>query len=252
MKLAAVVQNGHIYTSANGGQDWIDRSTGSNGLPASNLLWQGIASSTDGMKLAAVIFDGKVYTSDTAGASWKMSLDATTTFSDFKFASIASSATGETLIAVKDHTRNNFVFVSLDSGATWKSYPISVSAASAPMPSVAASANGEKVAAVVLGQYIYTSTDSGKTWKERPTEVGAKGMKWLGIASSVDGTRLVAVVNGGHVYTSSDSGATWIDRSSGAATGNLNWQSIASSSKDGTKFVAAVYGGHIYTLEITY
>ena len=204
------------------------------------------------MKLAAVIRNGKAFTSANAGATWKLSLDATTIYPDFNFASIASSANGDYLFATRYQSNNNSIFVSVNFGVTWQHYPMEASAAGVPMRSVATSANGEKIAAVAQNAYIYTSTDFGKTWKKRSTEAGAKGMSWFGIASSPDGTRLAAIVSKGHVYTSSDSGATWIDRSSGVATENLDWRSIASSSTDGTKFVAVVRGGHIYTLEITY
>ena len=102
--------------------------------------------------------------------------------------------------------------------------------------SVASSADGTKLVAVVSGGQIYTSTDSGATWTAR-----ASGRNWYSVASSADGAKLVAVVLSGQIYTSTDSGATWTARESSRV-----WSSVASSA-DGTKLVAVVYSGQIYT-----
>ena len=102
--------------------------------------------------------------------------------------------------------------------------------------SIASSADGSKLAAVVYPGQIYTSADSGATWTPRETN-----RDWNSIASSADGTKLAAVVFGGRIYTSADSGANWTPRET-----NRNWPSIASSA-DGTKLAAVANGGQIYT-----
>jgi hypothetical protein len=102
--------------------------------------------------------------------------------------------------------------------------------------SVASSADGTKLVAVVNGGLIYLSHDSGATWTPR-----GSNWSWSSVASSSDGTKLVAVVSGGLIYTSTDSGATWTPQGS-----NQAWRSVASSA-DGTKLVAVVPGGRIYT-----
>jgi hypothetical protein len=102
--------------------------------------------------------------------------------------------------------------------------------------SVASSADGTKLAAVVSSGQIYTSTDSGVTWTPRDSS-----RAWLFVASSTDGIKLVATVNGGQIYTSTNSGVTWTARDS-----NRNWNYVASST-DGIKLVATVNGGQIYT-----
>jgi hypothetical protein len=103
--------------------------------------------------------------------------------------------------------------------------------------SVAGSADGTKLAAVVYGGGIYTSTNSGTNW----TPTSAPVANWVSIASSADGTILVAVAAGGGIATSSNSGVTWTPTSAA-----YNWASVASSA-DGTKLAAVVYGGSIYT-----
>jgi hypothetical protein len=101
--------------------------------------------------------------------------------------------------------------------------------------SVASSSDGSKLVAVSSG-YIYTSTDSGANWTPRGIS-----RDWASVASSADGTKLVAVVYGGNIHTSTDSGVSWVPQ----ATVH-DWRSVASSA-DGTNLVAAVYYGYIYT-----
>ena len=101
--------------------------------------------------------------------------------------------------------------------------------------SLAASADGTKLVAVIKNGQIYTSTDSGATWTPRESS-----RNWYYVASSSDGTKLAAVVYTGQIYTSTDSGATWTPRDT-----VRNWQSVASSA-DGTK-LAAGETTNIYT-----
>ncbi|MCA9326253.1 hypothetical protein KC976_01460, partial [Candidatus Saccharibacteria bacterium] len=63
-KLAAVVDGGSIYTSADSGATWTERTS------AGSRNWASIASSTDGTKLAAVVDGGYIYTSADSGATW--------------------------------------------------------------------------------------------------------------------------------------------------------------------------------------
>jgi hypothetical protein len=69
---------------------------------------------------------------------------------------------------------------------------------SAHWGSVASSADGTHLVAVVDGGQIYTSANSGATWT---AQAGAPSTSWLSVASSSDGTHLVAVVDGGQIYT---------------------------------------------------
>ena len=107
--------------------------------------------------------------------------------------------------------------------------------------SVASSADGSHVVAVVEYIGIYTSADSGSTWMQETSGLPVH-TEWVSVASSSDGSHLAAVAYGGGIYTSADSGQTWVQTSAPSA----NWWSIASSS-DGAHLVAVVYGGGIYT-----
>jgi hypothetical protein len=111
---------------------------------------------------------------------------------------------------------------------------------SAVWSSVASSADGRKLVAIVYGGQIYTSTNSGITWN---LSTSSPNKNWQSITSSADGSKLAAVVYGGQIYTSTDYGITW---NVSVSSLNTSWTSIASSA-DGSKLAAIVYGGQIYT-----
>jgi len=87
-KLAAVIDNGTIYTSTDSGATWTERTKGT------NRQWRFITSSSDGTRLAAVAHDDHIYTSNDSGVTW------TAHDSKRKWTSIASSADGKKLAAV--------------------------------------------------------------------------------------------------------------------------------------------------------
>ena len=105
--------------------------------------------------------------------------------------------------------------------------------------SIASSADGSKLAAVVPNGKIWTSSDYGVNWTQ---QFSAPTTNWISITSSADGSRLAAAVNavGGHVYTSSDFGANWTLQ--GGSPTNY-WYNIASSSDGGRLFACASPGG---------
>lgn len=123
---------------------------------------------------------------------------------------------------------------------------IQTSAPSNRWYSVATSADGTKMAAVVnnsspsfTGQ-IYCSTNSGATW----ATTSASDTNWTSIASSADGAKLAACFNvpgGGRIYVSTNSGNTW--QQAGAPTSG--WRSLASSA-NGQKLFAASSSGEVF------
>ena len=223
-KLAAVVNDGSIYTSSDSGTTWSEQTA------AGSRNWYSITSSADGTKLAAVVDDGSIYTSADSGTTWTEQTSPGQRY----WRSITSSADGTKLAAV---AYNGSIYTSADSGTTWTEQ---TAAGSRSWYSITSSADGTKLAAVARNGSIYTSTDSGATWTEQ-TAAGSR--YWISIASSADGTKLAAVANGGSIYTSTDSGTTWTEQTS---AGSRSWQSITSSA-DGTKLAAVVNDGSIYT-----
>ncbi|MFA6158770.1 MAG: hypothetical protein WC763_04095 [Candidatus Paceibacterota bacterium] len=213
-KLAAVVNNGQIYTSTNSGVNWTARD--------SNRSWRSVTSSSDGTKLVAVVNSGQIYTSTNSGVNW------TARNSNKNWWSVTSSSDGTKLAAV---VNGGQIYTSTDSGVTWTARDSNRS-----WYSVTSSSDGTKLAAVVSGGQIYTSTNSGVNWTARDSN-----RTWNGITSSSDGTKLAAVVNGGQIYTSTNSGVNWTARDS-----NRTWYGITSSA-DGTKLAAVVNNSQIYT-----
>ena len=101
-------------------------------------------------------------------------------------------------------------------------------AASNNWSSVAMSADGSRLVAVISGGGIYTSTNSGNNWVSNNAPVA----NWVSVASSADGSKLAALISGGEIYTSTNSGGTW---TSSFTTGGT---SIASSA-DGSILLVA-------------
>ena len=165
IKLMTASDDDTVYISTNSGTTWLPTS-----LP--NELWWSVASSADGRKLVAGVaedyfglysngvdyfFGGPIYTSADSGATWTLT-SAPTNF----WNSIASSADGTILVAsantsiagpINLDSSPGGIYVSTNSGVTW-------AAANAPSTnwfSVACSADGSKMFAVVNGGGIWTS-----------------------------------------------------------------------------------------------
>ena len=108
--------------------------------------------------------------------------------------SVASSSDGAKLVAAAGDLLNiDYVYTSVDSGATWTQ-----TGTAQAWTSVASSADGTKLVAASEGGGIYTSVDSGATWTQTGT-----AQAWTSVASSADGTKLVAAVYFGYIYTGS-------------------------------------------------
>src|SRR5437773_1755711 len=142
-----------IYTSADSGMTWTQTSA-----PTNTTIWSSVASSANGTKLAAVgqSFDfntggrsgGQIYTSADSGMTWTQTSAPTNTI----WSSVASSADGTKLVAVGPSFDFNTaeriggqIYTSTNSGATW----MQTSAPSTIWSSVASSADGTKLVAVI-------------------------------------------------------------------------------------------------------
>jgi len=239
--LAAVINNGDIYTSADGGKTWIDRAA------AGNRYWSAITSSADGSKLFATDIgyplrtsyeilgangpaflnsNGYIYKSSDYGQTW----ESVTAAGEHTFSSIATSADGRRLIA---SVFGGNIETSTDGGITWNES--SPSTGNNSYTSVASSSDGIHLAVSEDGDgdtgYVYTSADGGLTW----TYTDQSGVKWISIASNSDGSRLVGNDFNGDLWTSADFGVNWTDQTS--SFGSLRWTSIASS-YDGSHLAA--------------
>jgi hypothetical protein len=225
-----------MYSSSDSGMTWA-----LNGAPLEN--WSSIASSADGTRLAATIgFPnlGGIYTSTNSGATWVQTSAPVQT----NWAAIASSADGSKLAGAsangvyypngQPHTNMGQIYVSTNGGATWTL----TSAPSTNWHSVASSADGTRLAAVVSPYGtsgpgpIYISTNSGLTW----TKTSAPLADWWSICSSADGLKLFAASDPGPICASANGGATW---TYGVSEGQ--WSSIASSADGSVAFATAPF-----------
>jgi len=192
--------------------------------------WEGIASSSDGSRLLAGTDSQGIFASVNSGATWTSSTSPENGAQD-----VACSADGTKCVAVLSGG-SGAIYTSTNSGGTWMKQTSGLPA-SANWYSVASSADGGRLVAVVFGGKIYTSSNSGNSWA---VQTGSPGnLSWYSVASSASGSNLVAVINGGGIYT--NSGTSWFQTGAPAT----NWDSVASSA-DGGRLVAAVFGGGIY------
>lgn len=233
-----------IFTSTNSGQNWT-----SNNLPDSDS-WFSVASSADGTKLVTAGAVAPIYTSTNSGLTW-IPHNPTNIF----WLSVASSADGTKLAALGVNNPTitydqTAVYTSTNSGTTWTQStnlppPSSHIGAQIGDGSIASSADGTELVAVVSGQGIYISTDSGGTWVQNIVP----SLDWSGVACSADGTKLVAVTGGyygsGPIYVSTNAGESWSSNSAPTE----QWTSVATSA-DGQQLVAACQNG-IYISQST-
>ena len=227
LKLVAVVVNGGIFTSPDGGNTW-------NATSAGSLQWRSVASSADGNRLVAVVNNGGIYTSTNSGGAWAAQtsgLPATALWTG-----VASSADGTHLVAV---INGDYIYTSANSGLSWVRQTSGLPAGGT-WTTVTSSSDGTKLAAVEGSTgIIYLSSNSGASW----SSPGNFGVNVPAVASSADGSKIVVVKNPGGISTSADSGANWTAQT-GAPTSSA-WNAVASSA-DGGKLAAAVTGGAIY------
>ena len=183
-KLAAVVDGGNIWISADSGVSWT--------AVASQQSWSAIASSSDGKKLAAVVNGGNIWTSADSGVSW------TAVASQQLWSAIASSSDGKKLAAV---VSGGAIWTS-NSGAIWNEVR---SIGNHSWQDIASSSDGVKLTAVVDYGNVWTSANSGRNWTE-DTSLGWNDpwgcvKSWRSVASSGDSAKVAAVVDGGTIWT---------------------------------------------------
>jgi hypothetical protein len=149
--LVAITSYSDIWTSADSGATWTNRTKGT---AASNQSWQAVASDSTGTHLVAVcqqsltqggvLYGGDIWTSADSGATWT-NRTVGTAASGNEWQDAASDATGTHLIAVPAHGRGNEIWMSSDSGATWINRSAGTAASGQEWIAVASDATGEHV-----------------------------------------------------------------------------------------------------------
>lgn len=212
----AVVSNGFIYTSSDGGLTFTARD--------SSRPWTGIAISSDGSRQTACATTDKIYVSTDYGVTWAPKA-ITNNWQD-----VSMSSDGQYQTAVSSGSFNR-IYTSSDFGSNW-----TLRESARAWLGCAVSSTGQYQAAVVFGGQIYESVDFGVNWSPFDS-----ARNWRAIAMSANGQYQSAVVtNGGQIYVSSDFGATWAPKESGRT-----WNDIAVSS-DGKYQTAVASSAQIY------
>ena len=229
MRMVAAAWDGGIYTSVDGGVNWVLRT---NGLPAA-AGWVSVASSSDGTRLEAHAWGGGIYTSADGGETWSLRANGVPTTANW--CTSASSADGMRVVVA---TYGGAIYTSADGGTNWTLRTNGLPA-SAAWCGITSSSDGMRLVSAAPDAGLYTSGDAGATWTRQdnaplPSTGGFPSL----MASSSDGTRLSLAVRGGGIYVSNDAGASWTQTSAPAAA----WTSFASSS-DGTRLVGAAWNG---------
>jgi photosystem II stability/assembly factor-like uncharacterized protein len=260
MRLAAVASGEQIHITVDGGLTW--------SVSSNNGNWSSIALSSDGFKVAATVQTGQIHTGGfniiteidsivrtpqlwtseiSSGHAIISSIDTNVITFDYVYILSTSIANMDelnvtTISTAEVYTSSLVLYESGENSIMNLAINEIISESSAGVKdwqSIATSANGLKLVAVVYGGLIYTSTDGGVTWTERAASLGNKN--WQCVASSADGVKLVAAANGDYIYTSSDSGVSWTQQ---LDSSTAQWSDI-SSSADGT-LLAAVAENSVY------
>ena len=114
----------------------------------------------------------------------------------FYCSAIAASSDASKLIAARLNINGGTgsIYTSTNSGTTWLSNNVAIS----KWFSVASSADGTTLTAVVFGGRIYGSTNSGANWNQMSSSI----QNWQTVASSADGNKLEAGISFGSIWTS--------------------------------------------------
>jgi hypothetical protein len=158
---------GDIWTSADSGVTWIDRTpTG----PAHDASWTSVASDSSGMNLVAV--GSGIWTSADAGLTWTEQRSPSGLSSLDIWVSVASDATGKHLTA-----------------------------ATTGDPGTGGSAGGGGGFRPQRPGNIFTSTNAGVTWTNETAGTAAGDQNWVGVASDASGAHIVAIASLGDIWT---------------------------------------------------
>jgi hypothetical protein len=222
------VTSGNIFISTNYGNTWTASAS------AGSSTWTGIAMSENGIFQTAVSTTG-VYISSNSGTTWVNPISIANLYC------VSISANGKYQLAgIGGATATGTLYLSTDYGATWVNSNTGITPGIVNCHSVAVSATGQYMTALVFGGAIYTSSDFGVTWVKNnsaPTNIN-----WHGVTMSSNGQYQLAVNNNaGFIYWSANYGSTWTQTASAQA-----WRTVAMSA-DAKYLAACVVGGAIYS-----
>lgn len=278
LTMVATKRNDYIWTTADGGQNWVERTN------SPIVDWSGADVSLDGQKIFACARsnsnDAYLYFSIDGGANWTQNTAA----GQASWFDIAMSDDGQDVVAIASglgaalKVTNNggtswaakigethwgvccsadgvrmYASPSLsgeidgssNSGVTWADLN-----SEPPVPLIARGPMGCSSSGAVVAlsdrqgsaNPMYLSFDSGATWEASATS----GLRnWDYCAVSGDGSTIIAVVAFGEIYASTDAGATWTEQINLGLPTGLQWDSVATN-LDGSVVIASAVGDYTY------
>lgn len=172
--LLGVPYGANLWRSTNFGATWTEL-TGSG-----SRTWTWGASSADGMTYLAVVDVGYVYTSVNGGTTWTERQAP----GRIVWRTCAMSANGTVMVVAGQS--NNFIWVSTDTGATWRSSQNTNAGTPNEWRSLTCSSDGRVIIAAG-SDYLVRSGDYGVTW-DRLLVAGNRN--WISVTTNANGNSL--------------------------------------------------------------
>jgi photosystem II stability/assembly factor-like uncharacterized protein len=198
----AVGGGNSIYTTGNGGAQWLNRGSGSGTRPFRFAR-------TDANHIWSANNDGEVLYSINGGKKWNRSIiqltiqcDTCSNAADLAF--LNNNNEGWAVINGL-YTSTSWVWHSIDGGKTWQSLNV---VNTGPLTGIAIVDAQTLVAVSGADDLIFRSTDAGVTWTPVPHPQGGS---WFGAVRFVPGTQTGWTIGeGGKILKSTDGGASWV------------------------------------------
>lgn len=240
-KAVAVETGGYggVYTTTNGGNDWILRATSTNQM--NNQTFNKIISDNSGNNLTALALasEGEVniWRSIDEGVTWVNKTSGSSTLENKPWIDIASDGSGDKLVALGGYGGAN-IYTSINGGDDWTDRSTGHSELqSTYWNNVASNDDGSKLIATrrYTDRGMFKSVDSGATWSQIDLSTqGLDSFEWYKVVSSDSGVKLAAIGRNtsyvDNLFTSDDSGVTWVNRTASLSLSNQNIEGLASDS----------------------
>lgn len=205
MRLTAATWGSEIYTSSDGGINWVNQNKADS--------WWGFSSSSSGQLIIGITEKKTFWLSRDYGMTW------TSPFATSPGGSFTKSAISEDGRKMLVGDSLGYLYVSTDRGNTWRT-----TGEIKGWSAVAISANGSRFIAAATSDIgsvpggIFVSSDDGVTWRQ----TGADNM-WWHVETTPNGNHLVATTTDklDFVFVSNDAGQSWQTTSSRFLAGDI-------------------------------